>query len=544
MAEAGRRGARLGDLGRVPRRLASARPGARPGRPARVRHLDPEFEILIGLHRAPDHRLRVRDVAAGIGWEKSRVSHQVTRMVGRGLVARADCPADGRGSWVTMTTEGRRAVLAGIRAHTAALEELFWRPVAADADTLRSVSHRVLDALARSAGPAQLEPASTSATAAAVTSARSWSSAVKGDDGVGDRVQEHELPVRPRSYDGDDPPRPSRCASRRRPPRATSERPSAAPRSRSNRPMRATSARAAVPADVVDAERGEDAVLRVRADVLAFAYRNDRPTVGRPRNSVPGPASRCLRRRSRHVDAARHGQQGRSVTSCTPGSEHDVGQQRADGLVEREQPVVRGRSDGQDDHALRDGVHVTADVGGPVVLGGVVADQHVQAVGAEARPRDRADDVVEHWCGAVQPRHHPVCRARSVAHQGPAFARSRTCTSAMSSRGTSVDADSPRASAPAADHEATVCTEPSFRTTTRSYITEPSADHSPAAVEHPQSKRRSPAVVGADVVGAPPACTVAPRPPAVPTASPPSTAATTASPRSRPPMPDGGDDGV
>jgi len=113
----------------------------------------PEFEILIGLQRAPDHRLRVRDVAAGIGWEKSRVSHQVTRMVGRGLVARADCPTDGRGSWVTMTAEGRRAVLAGIRAHTAALEQLFWRPVGTDADALRSVSHRVLDAL----GPADPE---------------------------------------------------------------------------------------------------------------------------------------------------------------------------------------------------------------------------------------------------------------------------------------------------------------------------------------------------------------------------------------------------
>jgi DNA-binding MarR family transcriptional regulator len=107
----------------------------------------PEFEILIGLHRDPEHRLRVRDMAAGIGWEKSRVSHQVTRMVARGLVARADCPSDGRGSWVVMTPDGRRAVLAGIRAHTAALEQLFWRPVAADAETLRSVSHRVLDAL-------------------------------------------------------------------------------------------------------------------------------------------------------------------------------------------------------------------------------------------------------------------------------------------------------------------------------------------------------------------------------------------------------------
>lgn len=107
----------------------------------------PEFEILIGLHRDPDHRLRVRDIAAGIGWEKSRVSHQVTRMVSRGLVERADCPSDARGSWVVMTADGRRAVLAGIRAHTGALEDLFWRPVGTDAATLRSVSARVQDAI-------------------------------------------------------------------------------------------------------------------------------------------------------------------------------------------------------------------------------------------------------------------------------------------------------------------------------------------------------------------------------------------------------------
>ncbi|MBK0297039.1 MarR family transcriptional regulator, partial [Bacillus sp. S34] len=70
-----------------------------------------------------------------------------TRMVARGLVERADCPTDGRGSWVEMTPNGRRAVLAGIRAHTGALEDLFWRPVGTDAETLRSVSARVQDAI-------------------------------------------------------------------------------------------------------------------------------------------------------------------------------------------------------------------------------------------------------------------------------------------------------------------------------------------------------------------------------------------------------------
>ncbi|MFZ7087204.1 MarR family winged helix-turn-helix transcriptional regulator [Curtobacterium sp. RRHDQ10] len=107
----------------------------------------PEFEILIGLHRDPDHRLRVRDVAAGIGWEKSRVSHQVTRMVARGLVERADCPSDGRGSWVTMTPDGRRAVLGGIRAHTAALEQLFWGPLGDDTAAVRAASQRILTRL-------------------------------------------------------------------------------------------------------------------------------------------------------------------------------------------------------------------------------------------------------------------------------------------------------------------------------------------------------------------------------------------------------------
>ncbi|KQO63788.1 hypothetical protein ASF23_06150 [Curtobacterium sp. Leaf261] len=107
----------------------------------------PEFEILIGLHRAPEHRLRVRDIAAGIGWEKSRVSHQVTRMVSRGLVDREDCPTDGRGSWITMTTAGRRAVLGGIRAHTAALERLFWEPLGDDTDAVRAASQRILTRL-------------------------------------------------------------------------------------------------------------------------------------------------------------------------------------------------------------------------------------------------------------------------------------------------------------------------------------------------------------------------------------------------------------
>ena len=44
-----------------------------------------------------------------LGWEKSRISHQVTRMVARALVRRVECDEDLRGSWVELDVAGRRA---------------------------------------------------------------------------------------------------------------------------------------------------------------------------------------------------------------------------------------------------------------------------------------------------------------------------------------------------------------------------------------------------------------------------------------------------
>lgn len=46
----------------------------------------------------PADRMRFTELARLLEWEKSRMSHQVTRMAKRGLVAREECPDDGRGS--------------------------------------------------------------------------------------------------------------------------------------------------------------------------------------------------------------------------------------------------------------------------------------------------------------------------------------------------------------------------------------------------------------------------------------------------------------
>ncbi|WP_394770697.1 MarR family winged helix-turn-helix transcriptional regulator [Lacisediminihabitans sp.] len=107
-----------------------------------------EYEVLFTLNDAPNRQLRSRDIAAGIGWEKSRVSHLVSRMEKRGLVARAECEMDLRGSWIGLTPDGRRAVLRAIRGHLAAVRRYFFDALEpGDAERLLRLSGRVVDAI-------------------------------------------------------------------------------------------------------------------------------------------------------------------------------------------------------------------------------------------------------------------------------------------------------------------------------------------------------------------------------------------------------------
>jgi DNA-binding MarR family transcriptional regulator len=105
-----------------------------------------EFEILLSLFKAADNQLRARDLVELLGWEKSRVSHQVTRMVARGLVERRECPTDLRGSWVTLLPDGRRAVLTASRGNATELRRLFFDVLTADEkDALAALAERVVD---------------------------------------------------------------------------------------------------------------------------------------------------------------------------------------------------------------------------------------------------------------------------------------------------------------------------------------------------------------------------------------------------------------
>ena len=44
----------------------------------------PEYEVLVQLSEAPQHRLRPFQICEALNWEQSRLSHQLTRMAQRG----------------------------------------------------------------------------------------------------------------------------------------------------------------------------------------------------------------------------------------------------------------------------------------------------------------------------------------------------------------------------------------------------------------------------------------------------------------------------
>ncbi|WP_051704376.1 MarR family winged helix-turn-helix transcriptional regulator [Glycomyces sp. NRRL B-16210] len=76
-----------------------------------------DFEVLVALTDVPEGRVRFQDLAKEIDWERSRLSHQIRRMIKRDLVAREECEEDGRGAYVAISAHGRAVIEAAAPKH-------------------------------------------------------------------------------------------------------------------------------------------------------------------------------------------------------------------------------------------------------------------------------------------------------------------------------------------------------------------------------------------------------------------------------------------
>lgn len=103
-----------------------------------------DFSVLVALSEHVDGRMRVLELARGLRWEKSRLSHQLTRMQQRALIERSHCSEDRRGAFVVLTAQGRDAVESAAPAHVESVRRYVF-----DALTPELVS--ALDAIAQRA---------------------------------------------------------------------------------------------------------------------------------------------------------------------------------------------------------------------------------------------------------------------------------------------------------------------------------------------------------------------------------------------------------
>jgi DNA-binding MarR family transcriptional regulator len=109
-----------------------------------------DFSVLVPLSEHPESRMRILELARGLQWEKSRLSHQLTRMQQRGLIERSNCSEDRRGSFVVLTADGRAAVEAAAPRHVEAVRRYVFdllspEQVTALGDIARAVQERVAE---------------------------------------------------------------------------------------------------------------------------------------------------------------------------------------------------------------------------------------------------------------------------------------------------------------------------------------------------------------------------------------------------------------
>src|SRR5438445_13334491 len=109
-----------------------------------------DYRVLHPLSEAPGGLLRARDLGSEIGWDRSRLSHHLSRMENRGLVTREECAEDARGLMVRLTKVGRRAIEEAAPGHGEAGRRYFVDQLANDEpETMAAGFDRVLANLER-----------------------------------------------------------------------------------------------------------------------------------------------------------------------------------------------------------------------------------------------------------------------------------------------------------------------------------------------------------------------------------------------------------
>jgi len=110
-----------------------------------------DYAVLARLSEAPGGCLRAFELGAMLGWEKSRLHHQLTRMGKRGLVQRL--AGDSRASHAKITAQGLAALAEAAPRHSQQVRDLVINRLSpGQIDQLAGISTAILTGLQQDQG--------------------------------------------------------------------------------------------------------------------------------------------------------------------------------------------------------------------------------------------------------------------------------------------------------------------------------------------------------------------------------------------------------
>lgn len=110
------------------------------------------YDVLWILENAPQGRLRMADLARRAVVSRSNVTRLSDRMEKAGLVARSDCPVDGRGTVCELTAKGRALRAKMWPVYKKQIDALFGRHLdARGAETLAATLEKIIDSTRKEA---------------------------------------------------------------------------------------------------------------------------------------------------------------------------------------------------------------------------------------------------------------------------------------------------------------------------------------------------------------------------------------------------------
>jgi len=92
----------------------------------------PDNDVLNALRYAPRGQTQITELAAGIGWERSRLSHHSRRLESRGLVELRPATSDRRATEITLTESGWDEITSASYGHAELVRNLFFDGVPDD----------------------------------------------------------------------------------------------------------------------------------------------------------------------------------------------------------------------------------------------------------------------------------------------------------------------------------------------------------------------------------------------------------------------------